>query len=280
MNAHLPQSVPGPEKTPTLLPRLSLTAETITVMGGEGRSCRLDAVSLRVEEPGITAVVGPNGAGKSTLLRSLGGLIRPERGVVRLGEQPLLAWPAPQRAKHVALVGPNAGHDVALTVEETVALGRLCHRLSVWNDPASYGDPAVEAALARTDLGALRHIPLTEISSGERQRVHLARALAQEAQHLLLDEPTAYLDPGHALRVLGLVREMADEGFGIVMALHDLTSAGQYADRIVLMREGRIVSEGTPDAVLQAAVLFEAYGTHFRVMPHPDTGRPVVLPIP
>lgn len=258
----------------------ALVADRVTVLGGQGREARLFETSLSLETPGVIALVGPNGAGKSTLLRVLAGLIRPDRGTVRLGGRDLYTFPPTERARHLTLVGAAAATEVALTVEETVALGRLARRHSLWDDPIRQNDPAVESALERTDLVAMRYLSLTEISSGERQRVHLGRAVAQEANCLMLDEPTAYLDPGHARRLWTLVRAMADDGLRIAVAVHDLTAAGQYADRVVLLYRGRVVTTGTPDGVLDDRVLSPVYETHFRIVPHPDTGRPVVLAAP
>lgn len=256
----------------------SLVLTDVAVLGGKGRPDRLRDVSLAIEERGVTALVGPNGAGKSTLLRVMAGLLRPDHGTVRLYGRELATFSPTLRARHLALVGASASAEVALTVEETVALGRLARRQSLWDDPARPHDPAVERALRRTDLTSMRHLPLPDISSGERQRVHVGRAMAQEAACLLLDEPTAYLDPGHAGHLWALVRSMAADGLRIAVAVHDLTAAGQYADRIALMHHGRIIEIGPPEQVLDDAVLSPVYDTHFRVVPHPDTGRPVVLP--
>lgn len=257
-----------------------LQAEHVTLRGSRGRPLRLEDVSLRMADAGIYALVGPNGAGKSTLLRLLAGLLRPDAGTVRLGNDVLWRVPPAERARRLTLVGSGEDADPGLTVEESVALGGLARRRSIWEDPVRTQGPAVEEALRRTALTALRSVPVTQLSSGERQRVRLARAIAQDVPCILLDEPTAYLDPGHALRFLDLLRTMAEEGKRIVLALHDLTAAGQYADRVALLAEGRLLAEGPPEQVLSEPVLLTAYGTTFRVFAHPDTARPVVLPTP
>ena len=243
-----------------------------------GRRPRLAGVDLEVVPGRLTALVGPNGAGKSSLLLCLAGLERPDGGVVRLDGSPLGEYSRQEVARAVAYVSPWTAPDVSLTVAEAVSLGRLAHRTSMWQDPASAGRLAVEEALAMTDLKALGAVPLHALSAGERQRARLAASLAQGAPYLLLDEPTASLDPGHARSILDLARRLTRTGRAVAMAVHDLTAAGQYADTVVLLTEGRTVHTGDPWEVLTPALLEAAYGTRLGVMAHPTNGRPVVIP--
>lgn len=255
-----------------------LTASGLHLSSLPGRRPRLDGVDLSVTLGTVTVLVGPNGAGKSSLLSCLAGLETPDAGEVRLDGRTLASLSRAQVARTIAFVSPWVGADVSLSVAEVVSLGRLPHRRSLWEDPYLSGRAEIQGALASVDLAALASVPLRALSAGERQRARLAAALAQGAPFLLLDEPTASLDPGHARTILDLSRRLGAQGHGVVLALHDLTAAGQYADAVVLLADGRILEAGAPWDVLRPALLGEVYGTHLEVMAHPQSGRPVVLP--
>jgi iron complex transport system ATP-binding protein len=269
---------PAPSGVRTGVGVRRLEASDVHLASLPGRRPRLVGVAFSLVAGSVSALVGPNGAGKSSLLACLAGLERPSRGEIRLDGAPLIGMGRRELARAVAFVGPWSAPDVDLTVEEVVRLGRLAHRTSVWQDPARAGAAAVARALATAELESLAAVPLRALSSGERQRVRLATALAQDSPFLLLDEPTSALDPGHARRVLELARDLAREGRGVALALHDLTAAGQYADDVTLLADGRVVAVGEPWQVLRAEVLSRAYRTPLEVFPHPQSGRPVVVP--
>jgi len=187
--------------------------------------------------PGWTALVGPNGAGKSTLLKALAGLLSLQAGRVEVDGEPLAALPLAQRARTVAWLPQQDSSSGDLTVRETVCLGRLPYT-GLWGRWQARDEAAVQDALARTDCLAWQHRPLNRLSGGERQRVHLARALATGASILLLDEPTAHLDPPHQWALARLFRELAAT-HTIVTVLHDLNLALQ-ADRVAAMGQGRL----------------------------------------
>lgn len=187
--------------------------------------------------PGWTALVGPNGAGKSTLLKALAGLLSLQAGQVEVDGEPLAALPLAQRARTVAWLPQQDSSSGDLTVRETVCLGRLPYT-GLWGRWQARDEAAVQDALARTDCLAWQHRPLNRLSGGERQRVHLARALATGASILLLDEPTAHLDPPHQWALARLFRELAAT-HTIVTVLHDLNLALQ-ADRVAAMGQGRL----------------------------------------
>lgn len=234
-----------------------------------GGRVALGPISLRVPDGEWLGLIGPNGAGKSSLLKSAIGAVDHE-GAVRLGGRARrpgldIAW-MPQR--------PHLPDDMG--VADYVMLGRTPH-LGYLAGESRHDVETVRSALARLDLSELARRPLGTLSGGEAQRVVLARALAQEAPVLLLDEPTSSLDVGHAVEVLEMLDHLRHrEGLTMVTALHDLTLAGRFADRLALVSGGVLVADGSPAEVLREAVLHSHYGAGIRVIQHED--GPTVLP--
>jgi iron complex transport system ATP-binding protein len=250
--------------------------EASGVSFGYGARTIFEEVALAIRPGELVALCGPNGAGKSTLLRLLLGLHAPARGEVRLGGAPVAALSRREIARRAALLPQDAPEDLPLTVREAVALGRLPH-LERFQPEGTADAAAVARALAATDTEALAERPVAELSGGERPRVHLARALAQEAPLLLLDEPTAGLDLAHQLEVLDLLRTTVDAGRGALVALHDLSLAARRCDRMILLAGGRIQADDTPAAVLTPDTLARVFRVRAEVRLDAD-GRPVVLP--
>lgn len=229
---------------------MTLAAREITLNG------RLSGVSAALEPGRITAICGPNGAGKSSLLQCLAGLVAPDSGAATLDGQPLAAMPPRERAKAIGYL-PQSGEvawDVA--VRSLVALGRLPHR-DARTDP-------VEAALAALDLLHLADRPVSRLSGGERARALLARVMAGEPRWILADEPLAALDLAHQLHLLGHLRQEADKGTGVVLVLHDLALAMNHADRVLVLDQGRLAAEGTPDVALAPEVIAQVWGVPAR----------------
>jgi cobalamin transport system ATP-binding protein len=225
----------------------------------------VDGVTLEVERGEWVSVLGPNGAGKTTLLRVLAGTIG-FRGDASLDGRPLSRMRRREVAKLVALVPQTPVVPPAMTVAEYVLLGRTPHLAPLAHE-GEEDRVAAAAALARLDLEELAARELGSLSGGELQRAVFARALAQQAPILLLDEPTTALDIGHQQQVLELVdRLRREEGLTVVAAMHDLTLASQYGDRIVLVDQGRIVAEGTAAEVLTAERLEALYGAQVRIV--------------
>ena len=246
--------------------------EAVTVTLG-GRPV-VREVTATVEVGEWVALLGPNGAGKTTLLRAIAGLL-PCHGVVSLNDVPA-ARGRRERARLLALVPQEPETPPWLTVAEYVLMGRTPHLGPLAREGAADRE-AASRALARLDLDALAERTLGTLSGGERQRVVVARALAQEAPIVLLDEPTAALDIGHQQHALELLDALrASEGLTLVAAMHDLTLAAQYADRVLLLDEGRVVAEGAPVDVLTEEALAEHYGASVRVVTVDD--RIAVLP--
>jgi iron complex transport system ATP-binding protein len=233
-------------------------------------------VSLAARPGELLAVLGRNGAGKTTLLKALARLLRPRHGVVTLDGKDVWSCSRSQVARAVAFTAQVLAPDWPFTVGEFVSLGRAPHR-GWWRPLGAADQRVIDSALDLLGLSQARDRPVTELSGGEWQRVRLARALAQEAKVLLLDEPTAHLDPRFQIELLSAVRALVRErGLAVVMTLHDLNLVGPWADRVALLADGGLMLEGPPDSVLTAAALESAYGLRLAVAPHPLTGAPVV----
>jgi iron complex transport system ATP-binding protein len=236
----------------------------------------LDRVSLTVRPGEVLAVLGPNGAGKSTLMRALSGLQRPLAGAVLLEGRKLSDWPARALARQRAVLPQDFRLAFPFRVHEVVMLGRSPHAGHCRPEAHLH---AVDAALRATDTADLadRHYPT--LSGGERQRVQLARALAQiwpprPGGYLLLDEPTNNLDLRHQHGALATARRLAADGLGVLAVLHDINLAGAFADRICLLKAGRIIAEGPTAEVMRAEPLETAFDVSVTVLRHPE------LPVP
>ncbi|MCC6736489.1 MAG: ATP-binding cassette domain-containing protein [Bauldia sp.] len=237
----------------------------------------LDDVSLGVDSGEFVAIIGPNGSGKSTLLRCLGRLLRPDAGTISLAGEPIFDVDPRTFARRVAFVpqGPLAPPD--LIVEELVWRGRFPHR-GLFGRRLGHDRAMVERAMALADVAELRGHALGTLSGGERQRAFIALALAQEPSLVLLDEPTTFLDITHQLDLLALLRRLNGEGLTVVTVMHDLGQAALFARRLVALRDGRIVADGEPKAVVTEAGIHAIFGAPLRVTPDPVTGLPLVLP--
>ncbi|MBM3696041.1 MAG: ABC transporter ATP-binding protein [Actinobacteria bacterium] len=233
-------------------------------------------VDCSVEGGEWVALVGPNGAGKTSLLRALAGTVAAS-GMVAVGGRSRREMPRRRWARLVAVVAQHPLLPAGMTVAEYVLLGRTPH-LGYLAAEGANDVAAALAALERLDAGALAARHLGSLSGGERQRVVLARALAQEPEVLLLDEPTASLDVGHQQQVLDLVESLRRErGMAVVSALHDLTLAAQYADRLLFLDGGRVAADGPPATVLTPEVLGRFPGARVALLQGPG-GELVVAP--
>jgi iron complex transport system ATP-binding protein len=225
---------------------------------------RLDGVTLEVPAGGWTILIGPNGAGKSTLLRAVAGLVG-YSGAIAVDGRDARALSPRSRARLLASVPQAPLLPADMTVGEYVLLGRTAH-VGLLGRMGAGDREAAAAAAERLDLALLASRRLDELSGGERQRAVLARAIAQDAPVLLLDEPTTALDVGRQQEVLELVGELrAERGLTVLGAMHDLTLAGQYAERLALLDDGRLVAHGPPAEVLTEARIERHYRARVRV---------------
>lgn len=239
----------------------------------------LAGVDVTVDAGELVAVLGPNGAGKSTLLRLLAGLARPDAGTVLWDGQPVARAASRARARRIALVPQSLSALPEVAVRTFVAYGRYAH-LGSFGRPRAGDRDAVDRALAEAELVDLAERPLASLSGGQRQRALIARALAQEAELVLVDEPTNALDPEHQLTVFELIAGLTCAGRAAVVVTHDLNLASQFATRAVLLADGRVAADGAIDAVLRREVLEPVYGPRLRydAWPVAEGRRPVVLP--
>jgi len=244
-----------------------LGAEDLVVARGGAPILRGVSVTLRAGE--AVALVGPNAAGKSTLVRTLAGLLPVTSGIVRLEGKPLAEWGRSALARAVALVTPEEGAPVLLSVQERVALGRYPHRGPF--RPLTPADRDVMShALQRTGITHLAHRPLSTLSSGERQLAALARGLAQQPRVLLLDEPAAHLDIGHQLQLFRILDEIRGGGVAVLAVVHDLQRAAAWAERMLLLDGGRLAASGAPATVLGSEECARAF--HVAIRGHAAAG--------
>ena len=250
--------------------------EVRDVWAGYGERQVLRGLSLSVERGSVTALAGPNGVGKSTLLRLLCGSLEPSRGTTRVAGVDVATLSVRERAKTVAVVPQNVELPSGTAALEVVLMGRNPHmRLLSWESEEDV-DIAVEV-MRMTDTDDLLDRRVDELSGGERQRVAIAMALAQQTPVLLLDEPTANLDLAYQPAVMILMRELASGGKTVVVAVHDLTLAGQFCDEVALMSGGTMHAVGSPEEVLTEVNIRKAYGADVTVLAHPSTGKPIVV---
>ncbi|QNP74592.1 heme ABC transporter ATP-binding protein [Streptomyces roseirectus] len=246
--------------------RLGLDGVTVTAAGAR----LVDDIRLDVAPGTVVGLVGPNGSGKSTLLRCVYQALRPAAGTVRLDGEDVRTMAPRAAARVLAALPQESGAEFDFTVTEVVAMGRLPHeRLGRAEESRIRAE-----AMAATGVGHLADRGFLALSGGERQRVLIARALAQQPRVLVLDEPTNHLDITHQLEVLSLVR---DAGLTVLAALHDLNLAAAYCDRLYVLADGRVVASGTPEDVLQPALLAEVFGVRAHPVRHPVTGAVQLL---
>lgn len=238
----------------------------------------LSEVTMAVTSGEMVALLGPNGAGKSTLLKLFCGQIKPTRGAVLFDGVPVASWRPRDLARRRAVLPQSSSIPFAFTALEIVLMGRSPH------GDAARCEPLARAAMARMECEHLAGRTVTTLSGGEMQRVQLARVLVQidmERQSrpvcLMLDEPISSLDPAHQHAALDAARQLARNGAAVLVVLHDLNLAAQYADRLVLLRNGRLLKEGPPRAVLTEAAIAEVFGIRVALLPNPFCDAPAVF---
>lgn len=259
--------------------RLGIGEALIEAMGVHaelGGNHILKGIDLRVAAGELVSLVGPNGAGKTTLFGVLAGDIVPTKGEVRLCGEGVGSWDPVEMAQRRAVLPQQVSVTFPFRVRDVVEMGRapwLGTKLEMDDEGA------IARAIAQADVAELERRKFYTLSGGERARVAFARALAQECQLLLLDEPTAALDIHHQEHVLRAVRERVAEGAGAIVVLHDLALAAAYSDRIALMSDGTVAADGPPREVLTSETLSRVYHHRIEVVEHPETGDLLIVPM-
>lgn len=231
----------------------------------------LQNVSISIERSTFTAIIGPNGSGKSTLIRMLLGALSPSHGTVLYEGEPISSYSRADLALRIGAVTQLEDMPFPVSVRELVATGRYPH-LGAWRAERAVDRQAVAAALDRCDIAGLAERSVAQVSGGERQRARIARALAQEPQTLVLDEPTAALDVAHEMAVFELLRSLASSGVTVLIATHHINHAARFADQLVLLEGGVVAAAGSAIEVMQQAVLERVYEWPLQVFPYSGTG--------
>jgi len=240
----------------------------------------LHHIDLAVEKGEMVALLGPNGSGKTTLIKLMSGILKPSQGEIRLDGSGLGRMKRREVAQRVAVVPQQFSMPFAFTLREVVLLGRTPF-LKPFADGRERDHRVVEQAIALIGVEELKERFFNELSGGERQKAILAMALAQEPKLLLLDEPTAHLDINHQVEILDLVRSLnREQGLTVVGAMHDLNLAALYFDRLILLKQGRIFAEGTPEKVLTEEIIREVFSASVQVTQHPVTKSPHIIITP
>jgi iron complex transport system ATP-binding protein len=245
---------------------------------GYGKDPVLRDVSVSVGVGEFVAIIGPNGSGKTTLLRAISKVVMPTKGTISLDGQDIRRLSFRGLAKSIAVVTNLRDAYLNMCVEDFVLLGRIPHRKGIMLTENNADREGVRKALVLTDTLGLKRRRVDNLSSGEKQMVFIARALAQEPRLLLLDEPTSHLDITHQVRVLDLIRRLnREQALTVVAVLHDLNLAGEYCNRLLLLKQGAMVKDGTPEEVLTYEIIEDVYGTPVIVLDNPASGKPHVF---
>ena len=239
----------------------------------------LDGIDLTVPKREVLAVVGPNGSGKTTLLKNVSGILAPQAGTIYLDMTRLPELSITELARHLAVVEQEREIGFDFTVREVVALGRIPHRGRFARETRTDKD-SIGRAMELANVAPFAERSIRELSGGEKQRVFLAMALAQNPRVLLLDEPTTYLDINHQLQIMEIVRQQAAAGLTVLMAIHDLNLAAQYADRVAILHRGRLLAVGRPADVLTETNIKKAFETDVVVGENPVTNSIYINTIP
>ncbi len=245
-----------------------------------GQTAVFQSLSFRVKPRTLTALIGSNGSGKSTILRMLAGLIKPRSGSILLDGCSIFDLSVKQMARRIGVLSQGPVAPEGLKVEDLVRQGRYPHR-SLFGRWSVQDDKECNDALRLTGMDDFRDRQLDSLSGGQRQRAWISMALAQQTDILLLDEPTTYLDLAHQIEIMELAVDLVRQnGKTVVAVLHDLNQAARYADCVLLLKEGSIIAAGTPDAVITAENIANAFGVLAEVCRDPFTGTPMYIPLP
>jgi len=256
------------------IPSISIQDLSLSI----GKSCLLDNVSLEVEAGSMVAIIGSNGAGKTTLLKCLLGLMKPDSGTLKVNGKLTSQYSRPELARELAYVPQLLEASVPFTVLDFVMMGRYAHE-GGFSSGDEDGLRVAKNALKRIEMSHFESRTIQTLSGGERQKICIAAALAQESPILILDEPSAHLDPRQREEVHSILSEIAQtDQLTILTVTHDLNWAAMEYDYIYGMSQGRVLVEGSTEEVITQEDLHKVFGVCFTLIPHPETGKPMVIP--
>ena len=246
---------------------------------GYGENIIINDLSLDIHDGQLVSIIGPNGCGKSTLLKTLSRIIKPLSGDIFLDSVNIKGIKNKLISQKICLLSQHNNSPSDLTVEELVSFGRIPHKK--WYEPKTTKDKEiVHWAIENTGLKKYTNTPIGSLSGGERQRAHVAQALCQKPNILLLDEPTTYLDISYQLELMELVRDINKNlNITIVMVLHELNQAIKYSDRLIIMKKGAIFSDGTPDEIVNTNIIKEVYNIECTIDKDPTCNKPRIYPL-
>lgn len=252
--------------------------ENVSLRYARAAQLAVSEATFVVGSGSVTAIVGPNGSGKSTLVRALLRRVQQEAGRILVDGAPIQRVDERQLARRIAIVTQREDSHFPQPVRDAVALGRYPHH-GPWRAAVAEDEAAIQRAISLAGIGDLAARSTGELSGGEWQRVRLARALAQGGKALVLDEPTTFLDVAHEMAVFELLASLARAGLAVLVVSHQLNLVARFADTIVLLHHGRVVSIGSPDDVMQASILETVYGWPMVIVRDPAVGVPALIPL-
>lgn len=253
---------------------MELKASSLQI--GYGDHVVVEDMDVEIQRDKITTIIGPNGSGKSTVLKAITRLIRYQKGSVMLGDQDILEMKPKELAKSIGVLPQIHTAPSDFRVKELVGYGRMPHQKMLAGKSAE-DEQIIQWAMEVTGTWQFRDKSIYEISGGESQRVWIATVLAQKPEILFLDEPTTYLDISHQLETMQLVRKLNREtGIGVVMVLHDLPQAMEVSDHIIVIKNGKKYSEGTPEAVITAQMMQDVYNVDCEIVHLPGRSKPLI----
>lgn len=225
----------------------------------------------------ITSIIGPNGCGKSTLLKTLARILPAINGQLLLDGKSLADYSSKEIARELAILSQTPENDIDLTVFDVVSFGRYPYQ-SGWKNLSAQDQQSIQWALELTDLTLLARESIATLSGGQRQRVWIAMALVQDTDIVLLDEPTTFLDPAHQLEILNVLKAINQtQKKTIILTIHDINLASRFSDRIIAMKDGAILKEGSPTEVITQEILKDVFAINSEIIFHPQQGCPLVL---
>ncbi len=250
----------------------------------EGRPVLQD-LNLTLNKPQLTAIIGANGCGKTTLLKNISGYLNPSQGQVLLNPkectsglpQDVHHMSVTERARNISFVSQELNDEFSFSSYDLAMMGRTPY-LKRFQRENAIDRKIVRQAMELTETWSLKDRPITQLSGGEKQRVYLARSLAQQPQILLLDEPISHLDLKFQIGILALLKELANQGILILAVLHDINLAAQFADEIIIMKKGKMISRGKPQDIIIQKHIRQAFAIEVEVLHNPRTNTPYVIP--